>query len=696
MPNTLGVAGAIYNLVGGPAPDGSYQLQFALYKDAVGGVPVWQEAAVAVPVKAGTFSHVIGLLTPLTPDLLANAKYLGQTVGNDPEMPRIALQSVAYALRAAVAEGLDCTSCLAGAAIKPSSVTSDKVGFAYAAADSKGGSAIKALDLQCTGCVSVSEIAWDADVNLVDKNLSAGSVTALGSIAAKEFIGDGSKLSGINLPSGKCPVGKAVIGLTSDGQLICGAAVDPSALPPDGLNEISNNLLTNQFNNGVASKAAVPIPDHFPLGVTDSLDMPDYGSAQKLTISLDLVNSDTSTITVTLTDPAGVIYTLYQGGAAGKAVKTSYPDPTATVSGDLTTWVGKNPVGKWQIKVVDDGYLNNAIDGQINSWSISMQTLSTQQVAANGAFIANSDMTVNGGLAINGTIQGYGMCMAAQVNGICLASAGINGIFLAAAKSCAAVKADICTDSQAWVLRKQGMLASNANWTNSFADNDAGGWSELNGGTGDDHTPSSNWQAPCCYNLTPHRSTDTKVAGVRVVYVHNAADTYFRNAAMFCSGLQADLCDKAQYWVLRQSKVVSVAVWSSDHSDNDNTAANFEKGIGAVADNPSIDSQYGFACCATDKADLTCPGTDVSGVCVVKVNNTPSDWNTAATDCASVGARVCSISQSAILRDAKTITAAANWTASYSDNDGGNATVGVGSAGDDHPNTDKYGYACCL
>ena len=31
------------------------------------------------------------------------------------------------------------------------------------------------------------------------------------------------------------------------------------------------------------------------------------------------------------------------------------------------------------------------------------------------------------------------------------------------------------------------MLVSNGTWTNSFADNDAGQWSEVNNGTGDDH-----------------------------------------------------------------------------------------------------------------------------------------------------------------------------------------------------------------
>ena len=115
-----------------------------------------------------------------------------------------------------------------------------------------------------------------------------------------------------------------------------------------------------------------------------------------------------------------------------------------------------------------------------------------------------------------------------------------------------------------------------------------------------------------------------------------------------------------EYAVLRQKGTVTKRMWASDHSDNDNT--NYEKGVGAVSDDTNLGQNYGFACCASPRKDMTCPGTDVQGVCVIKVNNNGGDWNTAATDCASVGARVCSISQSAILRSAGTITSGGNWT----------------------------------
>lgn len=274
--------------------------------------------------------------------------------------------------------------------------------------------------------------------------------------------------------------------------------------------------------------------------------------------------------------------------------------------------------------------------------------------------------------------------------------AGVSGEmgFLAAAKACAAQKADLCTDSQSWVVRRTGMMDNAPNWTNSFSDNDANAWNEVNGGTSDNNNPNSAFLAPCCLNLTPVRPSDQTVQGIRVVLAHDVADTYFRTAARTCASMQADLCDKGQYWVLRQAGLITVGVWSSDHSDND--SVNFDKGLGpGVSDNPLLSDKLGFACCAT-RSTLSCPGTETQGVCHVSVNNLGGTWDMAANDCAAHQAHLCSIGQSAVLRAAGVITAVGNWTGSYSDNDGNGVSVGVGAVGDDHPNNSVYGWACCL
>ena len=60
-------------------------------------------------------------------------------------------------------------------------------------------------------------------------------------------------------------------------------------------------------------------------------------AAGALSVSIDLLNSDLSTLTVTLTDPAGANVVLWNKSGAGTLLKKSYP-ATPTVAGDLTAW----------------------------------------------------------------------------------------------------------------------------------------------------------------------------------------------------------------------------------------------------------------------------------------------------------------------------------------------------------------------
>jgi subtilisin-like proprotein convertase family protein len=177
--------------------------------------------------------------------------------------------------------------------------------------------------------------------------------------------------------------------------------INESALPASGLNEISNGLLNNQFIETAAS-ATVPVTilDNNPIGIEDSIVFPDIGPAESISVHVTLTNSDLSTVTVFLTDPSANSYTLFNGangGAGATGLNTSFPDPTAPESGDLTTWVGQNPAGTWTLKVVDSGFLNNASDGSIIAWSVSTSHVSTQKVEV------AADMDVTGTVSGNGS-----------------------------------------------------------------------------------------------------------------------------------------------------------------------------------------------------------------------------------------------------------------------------------------------------
>jgi subtilisin-like proprotein convertase family protein len=409
-PGTVGVQG-VMTATSGPASDGKYSVHFALYDKASGGVAVWSEGPVQIAVFGGRFDYALGTSKPLDPAKLGAKLWLGVKIASDPELSRSPLHAVTHALRSALADDLACSGCVGTKQLKPGAITAQLAGFTYAGAQTKGGPADKALDLSCTGCVSVKELALDADVDLKAFALKAGKLTAdsvvAATVSAAAFIGDGSKLTGIKTPAGTCKnKGEVVKGINPDGSLLCVPALDPSALPADGIDEISNGLIHNQFTDAASGTPNLPIQDNNPVGTSDTLTFPDVGLAQKLTVSLDLQNSRVDKLTVKLYDPANKEYTLYKDSKQGKTLVMSFPYANKTVSGDLTQWIGSNPKGKWRLVVIDAHYTNNKTDGTVKSWSVAIQTLSSKKIRIKG------DTGIDGNLAVGGTADVAGLLSA--------------------------------------------------------------------------------------------------------------------------------------------------------------------------------------------------------------------------------------------------------------------------------------------
>ena len=414
-PSTM-LDGALVSAGGAPAADGDYAITFAVYPAATGGTASWTEGPVNIAIKGGRFSWALGSKTPLDAAQLAGLAeaWLGLQVGSDPELPRQRLHAAPYALAAATAAGLSCTGCLGGNHMADGGIAAAKVGFNYAGSATKGGAA---LDLSCTGCVAVAELTFDGDIDLAGNSLKAKNGTFSGDVVAKTvtangFVGDGSKLTGIKTASGSCSKpGEVVKGINADGTLACVAAMDPSALPPDGLDEISNGLLSNQFVDTIAAKDTnVAIPDNTGADAVSDLIFPDIGVAQSIEVTIELSNTDLSTVAVTLLPPDDkkVGYTICDpcGDKDAKAYKVTLP-PTKPKAGDIQTWVGTNPKGTWTLKVKDTSYclpqapgnagicdVANKADGEIVTWSIKIKTLSNQKVAASGQLLVGKAIQV--------------------------------------------------------------------------------------------------------------------------------------------------------------------------------------------------------------------------------------------------------------------------------------------------------------
>ena len=385
----------------GPVSDGDYILSFGLYEAKKEGVALWQEGPEIISVKGGAFSYLLGSSKPIDHKLIGGMKatFLGVKVAKEPELPRQELHAVVYALLAARADSLACSGCIEGSHLKADSIAADRVAFPYADSKTKGGPATSALDLQCSGCVSVAELKIDGDLDLGGNGLKAKKLTAADitgqTISATAFIGDGSKLTGLKVPAGACKnKGEVVSGIAADGSLLCVSGLDANSLPPDGIVQVSNGLLSNRYvDMTLSSKTPLAIPDNNPVGVFDELDVPDLGIAKKLTVHLALTNSDISGLQVLLFDPTNASHVLYEKGAKGDKLEGNWPDPDKQVSGDLSAWAGKNPKGKWRLKVVDTIAAKGGDDGAVSVFEIKVETISSKKIDATG------DLTVHGNLS---------------------------------------------------------------------------------------------------------------------------------------------------------------------------------------------------------------------------------------------------------------------------------------------------------
>lgn len=386
VPTTTAIEGVLLTSGGGAVADGTYNLTPS-YIDA-GGAVLWTEGAVSVAVKNGQFTAQLGAKTPLVPGIFSKPLQLLLQVGSDPPLPAVQVSSVPAALRAGVAEALDCSGCIKAGQLDPALLqgyakTSDLSGFA------------KTTDL--SGYAKTSDLADYVKASSLAKVAGTGSYSDLADKPTlAKVAGTGAYADLANLPvlakvGASCGTGLVMKGVKADGSYECVAGgIDAANLPKDGLDEISNGLVTNQFTEIATSvKTPIDIADAFPAGTTDEIIVPDFGTAQEVLVTLDVTNSDISKLKVTVYDPNGKAYVLHDQTGSGTALKSTWAKPTALVSGDLATWIGGNPKGKWSISVADLAGTSGGKDGKINGWSIQVKTLSSKKVGFNGALMFN-------------------------------------------------------------------------------------------------------------------------------------------------------------------------------------------------------------------------------------------------------------------------------------------------------------------
>jgi hypothetical protein len=124
IPQLVSYQGKLTDTMGVPVPNGNYSTRFALYTQASGGSPHWQETQ-NVTTEDGLFAVLLGSVTPIPSVPDAGNLYLSMKVESAPEMtPRVRIVSSAYAYVAGDARHAD-TADYAVATGLPDSVPGD-------------------------------------------------------------------------------------------------------------------------------------------------------------------------------------------------------------------------------------------------------------------------------------------------------------------------------------------------------------------------------------------------------------------------------------------------------------------------------------------------------------------------------------------------------------------------------------------
>ena len=240
----VAVQGSLRTAGGGVVPDGSYALALRIYDAPQDGAMLYEQLELAVPVSGGLFDLSLGgkPANPLPPGAFADPdnRWIAVQVGGDPELPRVPLVRVPFAVRAdeaTVALGLACSGCVTGAALAPASVQAQHVAFTYAGSASKGGPADEALiaaqaakadlaasaeELACTGCVTLQHLAADVADGFVSK-ASGGTVAATLTVDADAGV-TGTLTVGSKLALGDAAIEGGVLA----GVDVAAAACDPA------------------------------------------------------------------------------------------------------------------------------------------------------------------------------------------------------------------------------------------------------------------------------------------------------------------------------------------------------------------------------------------------------------------------------------------------------------------------------------
>lgn len=186
----------------------------------------------------------------------------------------------------------------------------------------------------------------------------------------------------------------------------CGLSGPVSAvdLPPDGLDEVSNGTLSNEFHVALGSDdVPIEVPDYWPPGASATITIADSGVLTTLAVQATIAHENAGELAATLIAPGGETVLLVAPGASpAGSLALTWP-PATPAQGDLATLLGVNPSGTWTLNVEDTVFSAGAA-GSISEFLIQYDILRDDETAATGDLTVNGTLTVAAGgkLVIDG------------------------------------------------------------------------------------------------------------------------------------------------------------------------------------------------------------------------------------------------------------------------------------------------------